>query len=202
MREELNYLVKNEVFNHGYNKIYICERSNIYLNNMKLITLSIDVVKRYNFFLTGNDADFIVAVVNLMKTYGVEDVYFEVKNGIVNFFDIPQTCQINKDWFLQPEVNMFAIKSLHKIIKAYEFEEKRFIDYLSLYEPKTALQILQYVRYNEMLSICELNNVLYRYIRKLDKEIGFSKMNNFRYISHAVRYLFSLAQIEIDSQSK
>lgn len=50
MREELNYLVKNEVFNHGYNKIYICEISNIYLNNMKLITLPIDVVKRYNFF--------------------------------------------------------------------------------------------------------------------------------------------------------
>lgn len=53
-----------------------------------------------------------------------------------------------------------------------------------------------------MLSLCDIDNVLYKYILKLDKEIGFSNLNNFRYISNAVRYLFSLTEIEIEIESK
>lgn len=200
MREELNRLVKNKSFNHSYNKIYICERRNIYLNNMKLIVRSIDVIKRYNCFMSVGDAGFILSVIKLMKTNGIDDIYFEVKNDFVVFFDIPKPCQINEDYFNLTEINSFANKSISRIVQSTRFEHNRLVDFLSLYEPKTALLFLQYIRFNEMLGIYDFDNVLYKYILKLDKEIGFSDLNNFRYISNAVRYLFSLTEIEIESK--
>ncbi|EIP1530383.1 hypothetical protein ABRF42_001654 [Salmonella enterica] len=200
MREELNRLVKNISFDHNYNKIYICERRKIYLNNMKLIGRSIDVIKRHNCFMSDGDAGFILSVIKLMKSNGIDDVYFEIKNDFVVFFDVPQSCQINEDYFNLSEINSFANKSISRIVKSERFEHTRLVDFLSLYEPKTALYFLQYIRYNRMLSLCEIDNVLYKYILKLDKEIGFSNLNNFRYISNAVRYLFSLTEIEIESK--
>jgi hypothetical protein len=169
---------------------------------MKLIARSIDVIKRYNCFMSVGDSGFILSVINLMKSNGIDDIYFEVKNDCVVFFDIPQPCQINEDYFNLSKINSFANKSISKIVKSTNFEHSRLVNFLSLYEPKTALHFLQYIRFNGMLSLCELDNVLYKYILKLDKEIGFSNLNNFRYISNAVRYLFSLTEIEIEIESK
>lgn len=85
MREELNRLVKNISFDHNYNKFYICERRKIYLNNMKLIGRSIDVIKRHNCFMSDGDAGFILSVIKLMKSNGIDDVYFEIKNILLFF---------------------------------------------------------------------------------------------------------------------
>ncbi|MEI7223682.1 hypothetical protein, partial [Pectobacterium carotovorum] len=72
------------------------------------------------------------------------------------------------------------------------------VSFISLFEPKKAINIIQYMVFNNVFDYIISKGVFDNYIKTLDQDDNFCKVNNFRYLRNAALTPFSLKQLEID----
>ncbi|MEI7325226.1 hypothetical protein [Pectobacterium carotovorum] len=197
IRKKIDFICQGMVKKFPLEKIYIDNENNTHLKYIRCIP---ENLIENNLYYINNNHKELKAIVELKKKYKINYLYIEMDFNVVKYVEAFNDYEINEAEFDFIKKSLFIRNVLErkKKILSSDVIINELVSFISLFEPKKAINIIQYMVFNNVFDYIISKGVFDNYIKTLDQDDNFCKVNNFRYLRNAALTPFSLKQLEID----
>lgn len=195
IESKINFICKNMEKPFPFPKIYIDNKNATHLN---LLSIPYENIKGNSRFINYN-SEILKKIVACKNECNLESLYIEMDFNVIKVIDLPSESSLEEDYFFFIENQSLIKKMLLNKNKLNEDEiVKEVIIFIKLFEYRKAMKIIQYIICKKIFCDSISKKIFDGYIEILDREKGFYKCNNFRYIRNIVLSKCSLDKLNME----